>query len=88
MPVISGINSEDDPEQSIMNKEEYEAVINTLNTLDNKHRVVLVLRYFNELSYDEISRIARIPLGTVKSRINTALKYLREQLIIEKQEAS
>ncbi|MEJ2739825.1 MAG: sigma factor-like helix-turn-helix DNA-binding protein [Dehalococcoidia bacterium] len=56
--------------------------------MDTKHRVVLVLRYFNELSYDEISRIARIPLGTVKSRINTALKYLREQLIIEKQEAS
>jgi RNA polymerase sigma-70 factor (ECF subfamily) len=88
MPVLSGINSGDDPEQSIMNKQEYETVINTLNTLDAKHRVVLVLRYFNELSYDEIARIAGIPLGTVKSRINTALKYLREQLIMEKQEAS
>jgi RNA polymerase sigma-70 factor (ECF subfamily) len=88
MPVLSGINSGANPEQSVMNKQEYESVISVLNTLDHRHRMVLVLRYFNELSYDEIARIAGIPLGTVKSRINTALKYLREQLIIEKQEAS
>jgi RNA polymerase sigma-70 factor (ECF subfamily) len=84
---LSEMNSQDDPEQTAMNRQEYEAVINTLNKLDAKHRIVLVLRYFNELSYEEIARVAGIPLGTVKSRINHALKYLRKQLIIQGQEA-
>jgi RNA polymerase sigma factor (sigma-70 family) len=87
MPVLSEINSPDDPEQTAMNKQEYEALINMMNRLDARHRIVLVLRYFNELSYDEIAHVAGIPLGTVKSRINHALKYLKDQFIIQGQEA-
>jgi RNA polymerase sigma-70 factor (ECF subfamily) len=87
IPDLLEMNSQENPEQAFMSKQEYEAVLVTLNKLDSKHRVVLVLRYFNELSYDEISHVVGIPLGTVKSRINQALKYLRDQLIVQKQEA-
>jgi RNA polymerase sigma factor (sigma-70 family) len=42
---------------------------------------VLVLRYSDGLSYDEIAEVLKIPLGTVKSRLNTAIKALREELV-------
>jgi RNA polymerase sigma-70 factor (ECF subfamily) len=51
-----------------------------LDALDAKHRAVLVLRYFNDLSYEEIAGVLGVPLGTVKSRINHGLTKLRSQL--------
>ena len=75
------------PDESLISKSEYEELMKGLNSLDSKHRPVLVLRYFNELSYDEIAKVLDIPLGTVKSRINHALKFLREQLSIQQGEA-
>ena len=46
-----------------------------------KHRAVLALRYFDELTYDEIAQTLNIPLGTVKSRLNVAIKNLRKQML-------
>ncbi len=68
------------PEEIMISKEEYERLMRALSSLDTKHRSVLVLRFFNELSYGEIAQIAGVSLGTVKSRIHYALKTLREQL--------
>ena len=58
---------------------EHEEMIKVLNTLDGRLRVVLVLRYFNDLSYEEIAEVIGVPLGTVKSRINHGLKGLRQR---------
>jgi len=63
----------------LISRQEYERLIEAMDSLDTKHRVVLVLRYFNDLSYQEIAETVGIPLGTVKSRINQALRLLREQ---------
>jgi len=51
-----------------------------LESLDSKHRVVVILKYFHELLYEEIAQILNIPVGTVKSRLNTAVKTLRREL--------
>ncbi len=61
----------------LVSRQEYEKLMEAMKTLDQKHRAVLVLRYFNDLSYEEISQAVGIPLGTVKSRINNGLKMLR-----------
>ena len=68
------------PEDTSMSRLVYEGVLRAVNQLDGKHRPVVILRYFNDLSYGEIAQVLDIPLGTVKSRINQAINTLREQL--------
>lgn len=74
------------PEELLMSKWEYERTIEAVNSLDGKHRSVLILRHFSDLSYDEIAQVLDIPLGTVKSRLNQAIGTLRRELEKEKQE--
>src|SRR6185369_1030348 len=53
-------------------------------SLSDKQKAVVILRYYWDLPYSEIAQILDIPLGTVKSRLDLALKTLRK--IIEEQE--
>ena len=41
-----------------------------LHQLSEEFQTMIILRDFQELSYDVISKIMEIPVGTVKSRIN------------------
>jgi RNA polymerase sigma factor (sigma-70 family) len=65
-------------DETLIEHIEHERMIKVLNTLDGRLRAVLVLRYFNDLSYEEIAKVVGVPLGTVKSRINHGLKALRK----------
>lgn len=56
---------------------EREAVRRAINRLSDKLRVVVILRYYWELPYAEIAEVLEIPLGTVKSRLDLALRTLR-----------
>lgn len=49
-----------------------------LDQLGKESKEVLVLRFDENLSYQEISELLLIPLGTVKSRIHSAIKKLKE----------
>jgi RNA polymerase sigma-70 factor, ECF subfamily len=48
--------------------------------LSEKQRAVIILRYYWDLSYKEIGQILAIPLGTVKSRIDLALRSLGSEI--------
>lgn len=59
-----------------------------LQTLDENHRSVIILHFFEELDITQVAKILEIPPGTVKSRIFTAkgkLKHLiqKEGLLYE-----
>jgi RNA polymerase sigma-70 factor (ECF subfamily) len=56
------------------------AVRRALETLSSEHRVVLELGYFEGLSSSEIALRTGAPIGTVKSRVATALARLRAGL--------
>ncbi|MBU6321622.1 MAG: RNA polymerase sigma factor [Patescibacteria group bacterium] len=56
------------------------AVRAALDALDFKYRDVLLLRFFEEKSYDEISDILELPRGTVAVYLNRAKAKLKEQL--------
>ena len=51
-----------------------------LQKLKSEHRVLIDLAYFKGYTHEEIAEIEELPLGTVKTRIRTALIQLREHL--------
>jgi RNA polymerase sigma-70 factor (ECF subfamily) len=51
-----------------------------LDRLSPGQREVLILRYFEELSYEDIADVAGTPLGTVRSRLHHAKRALRRAL--------
>jgi len=50
----------------------------SLQKLEPKYRNIIALRYYQDLSYEDIAEVLNCPLGTVKSRLNYALKKLRD----------
>jgi RNA polymerase sigma factor (sigma-70 family) len=54
-----------------------------MGNLSPEHREAIVLREIEGYSYDEISGMLNIPLGTVKSRISAARLLLRKEMIRE-----
>jgi RNA polymerase sigma-70 factor (ECF subfamily) len=57
-----------------------EIIQSEINKLSSKFREVIILRDIQELSYEEISKIIRVPIGTVKSRVNRARLRLQGRL--------
>ena len=57
-----------------------EAIHLALDTLPPEHREVLVLRFLEEMSYEDIARVAGCELGTVRSRLHYAKRGLRRAL--------
>ena len=51
-----------------------------LTKLKDEHRVLIDMSYFQGYTHDEISKMLDIPLGTVKTRIRTALTHLRTMI--------
>ena len=69
------------PHTTLERKELREQIEAGLQSLTPDHRQVLILREMHQLSYDEISDVLDLDVGTVKSRINRARKQLRNFLI-------
>lgn len=49
-----------------------------LARLSDTHREVLLMRFVDDMSLEEISQALSVPLGTIKSRLHNALQTLRE----------
>jgi RNA polymerase sigma-70 factor (ECF subfamily) len=65
------------PEEEVIRTEKEALVWSELNNLDERHRTVVILRYFHELSISEISEIMSISEGTIHSRLHNAREKLR-----------
>jgi RNA polymerase sigma-70 factor (ECF subfamily) len=64
----------------LLREERIETVWKALFALSPEHREIIVLRNFQELSYEEISEILSIPEGTVMSRLYYARRALIDAL--------
>jgi RNA polymerase sigma-70 factor (ECF subfamily) len=69
-----------EPETVVLKGERAAAVREALMQLPLHSRMVLVLREYEALSYQEIADALDIPLGTVKSRLNDARRRLKAEL--------
>ncbi|OQR56981.1 sigma-70 family RNA polymerase sigma factor [Bacillus sp. CDB3] len=67
-------------DEGILHKETRNELVEVVQKLSYKHREVVIMRYFHEYSLDEIAVLLQIPVGTVKSRLHTALKRLRTEM--------
>lgn len=67
-------------DQAIENNESECHVKEAVNSLGAKHRSIILLRYYQDMSYEEIAAVLKINMGTVKSRLNEAKKKLGEYL--------
>lgn len=70
--------------KEVVQKEEEEQIYRAICSLPIKHRTVVVLYYYNQMSIKEIARAIGCLEGTVKSRLHHAKKKLRE--ILEQEE--
>ena len=68
------------PEIQLEQKEIQQTVQRAIAELTERYRLPLVLRDLQGLSYEEISDILGLPLGTTKSRINRARLMLKDKL--------
>lgn len=66
-------------------KEASEKIRNQILLLEDKYRHPLQMLYQEELSYGEIGKKLKLPVGTVKTRISRARLILKEKLKNEKQ---
>ena len=71
--------SEDYRKKKLMKMELQERIQYEISRLPDKYRAVIVLKYMEELPFQEISEILELPLGTVKTRIHRGREALRKQ---------
>ena len=69
-----------DQSEDYLTKNFEKKIQNALAQLPNDFKTIIILRDIQELSYDEISKIVELPLGTVKSRINRGRLKLQKLL--------
>ena len=69
------------PENHVLKKEVDKYIIKFIDSLPDRLRIVLILREFDNLSYEDISDLMDIPVGTVRSRLHNARQHLKKRLI-------
>ena len=93
-PLQASINSNDDdsgefldlmsaasamPHEDLERQELQNAVQKTVTAMPEHLREILLLSYFHQFPYKQISEILEIPLGTVKSRLHAAVAFFADR---------
>jgi RNA polymerase sigma-70 factor (ECF subfamily) len=68
------------PEETSIKKQQTEELKLLIQSLPPRYRNLITLRYFDELSYEEIAQQLDLPLGTVKAQLFRA-RYLLGNII-------
>ncbi len=82
IPLIDGVDvalAADEAEEDFT-AEDAERIHSALDRLSAEHREVLLLRFLEDLPYEEIAQVTGCSLGTVKSRIHYAKRWLRHEI--------
>lgn len=75
------------PDELLENKDVIECVRRVVESLPEEQRMCVILRYYDEMSLQEIADTLEVSLGTVKSRLSRANKKMRDEIErLEKEE--
>jgi len=73
--------SEDESASEILDADEKEAIVrNAISSLPQKHRSVIILKYLQGMSYEEMADVLGCGIGTIKSRLSRAKEKLKSKL--------
>ena len=74
-------SKEENQHQMLVHHERQDHILSVINRMRNKHdATILLLRFYNNYSYEEIVAEMRMPMGTVKARLKRAKDKLAELL--------
>ena len=69
-----------DPKETEPANDDAQIVEAALKTLPNEYRLVVTFKYYQELGVDEIARLMKVPVGTVKVWLFRAREALKQKL--------
>jgi RNA polymerase sigma factor (sigma-70 family) len=72
------VSSTNSPEQEMISDQQKKYIRSIVSKLKPSYRTLVEMRYFEEMTYDEIAQSLRIPLGSVKARLFRARNLLME----------
>lgn len=79
-PAVRESEGKQSPERRVMQSQHTEAIWRAVNSLDEKHRLPIILRYYHDLSTQEIADTLGVNVGTVHSRLSNARTRLSGDL--------
>lgn len=78
--VIASASDGVSAESIVVENFEKQRLLDMVNRLPDKHRLPVVLYYFEDMDYSECASVLNVPIGTIKSRLNSAKKKLLEEM--------
>jgi RNA polymerase sigma-70 factor, ECF subfamily len=75
---IEEIQSKESIEDDFDKKQEQEMIKQALMRLDEVDRQIIILRYFEEMSFEEVSKVTKVNEGALRVRTHRILKKLKE----------
>lgn len=67
-------------EESVIHKTDFDKLKSILKELPEEKRMVFILKHYYGYSYNEISRIMKCPIGTVRSRLHYCIEKIKSQM--------
>ncbi|MBA2408163.1 MAG: sigma-70 family RNA polymerase sigma factor [Chitinophagales bacterium] len=74
-----------DPEERYIRKQRNKIIKEIIDKINPKYRLLIQLRYYEELSYEEIAKKTSLPLGTVKAQLFRAKNLLFQIISVKKE---
>ncbi|MNC68729.1 ECF RNA polymerase sigma factor SigW [compost metagenome] len=68
------------PETELLLSETQSLIYEAIDSLPVKYRSVMILRYLQDLSLQEISDVMDMPVTTIKTRVHRGREFLRKKL--------
>ncbi len=65
-----------DPEEKLIKKQKTDTMRSIVDKLPDRYRAIVIMRYFEERSYEEIAKELSLPLGSVKAQLFRAKEFL------------
>jgi RNA polymerase sigma-70 factor (ECF subfamily) len=78
--IVALLPAEESHEKELLREEVREQVTNALARLSPEQRIVVELKFFEELTFEEISLAVQAPPSTVKTRLYSGLEILKSRL--------